>query len=86
MPLTSTPSLESTLDEHDLRRCCGEHFSDPHAAGCSIGDAEELELGECGWYAMCANEAAGVVRHLILGAVPICQRCADKHELTLEAA
>ncbi len=35
---------EDRLDDHDRRVCCGEHFSDPHAAGCTVGDAEELAL------------------------------------------
>lgn len=36
---------------------------------------------ECQWYVMCDHEAIGVSEHPILGAVPICQRCADKHDL-----
>jgi hypothetical protein len=31
-PMTTNTS---GLDAHDLRRCCGEHFSDPHALGCT---------------------------------------------------
>lgn len=37
----------------------------------------------CQWYALCTNTAVGVVKHPILGNVPTCQRCADKHQLTL---
>jgi len=37
----------------------------------------------CQWYALCTNPADGIVKHPILGNVPTCQRCADKHELEL---
>lgn len=37
----------------------------------------------CEWYALCENEADGVVDHPILGKVPTCRRCAEKHELIL---
>lgn len=35
----------------------------------------------CEWYAMCANPAVGTTPHPVLGDVPICQRCADRHDL-----
>lgn len=38
----------------------------------------------CEWYALCTNEADGLVAHPILGNVPTCTRCADKHSLTLK--
>lgn len=38
----------------------------------------------CKWYALCANESVGHVAHPILGDVPICQRCADRHDLIVE--
>lgn len=38
----------------------------------------------CDWYALCTNEAAGTVDHPVLGAVPTCQRCANKHELVVQ--
>lgn len=38
----------------------------------------------CEWYALCTNTAVGTVVHPVLGAVPCCQRCADKHELSVE--
>src|SRR4051794_17231694 len=37
----------------------------------------------CQWFALCDNEAVGVVVHPVLGNVPTCQRCADKLSLTL---
>ena len=37
----------------------------------------------CQWFAMCPNDANGVVSHVILGDVPCCQRCADKLGLHL---
>lgn len=37
----------------------------------------------CEWFAMCGRPAAGVVAHPILGDVPTCQTCADKHDLDL---
>lgn len=37
----------------------------------------------CEWYALCTNQAEGVVKHPILGEVPTCGRCARKHDLTL---
>lgn len=39
---------------------------------------------QCEWFVMCDQEAAGAVRHPVLGAVPTCQWCADKLGLTLE--
>lgn len=39
----------------------------------------------CQWYALCTREAAGTTPHPILGDVPICQRCADKHRLPVVA-
>ena len=36
----------------------------------------------CEWYALCDNPPAGTVTHPILGEVPTCTRCANKHQLT----
>lgn len=38
----------------------------------------------CLWYVLCDKEAVGVVRHPAFELVPVCQRCADKHELHFE--
>lgn len=38
----------------------------------------------CQWYALCANVADGTTWHPTLGYVPICTRCADKHDLPVE--
>lgn len=40
----------------------------------------------CEWYALCTNAAVGVVEHPVLGDVPCCRRCADRHDLKLEDA
>lgn len=37
----------------------------------------------CQWYARCYNPIAGTTPHPILGDVPICKRCADKHDLPI---
>lgn len=37
----------------------------------------------CTWYALCDRPAVGKVNHVILGPVPVCQRCADKHALVV---
>jgi hypothetical protein len=37
----------------------------------------------CEWFLLCDNPADGVVVHPIIGQVPTCNRCADKHELEL---
>lgn len=29
----------------------------------------------CEWFALCTNKATDVVKHVILGDVPICDRC-----------
>lgn len=38
---------------------------------------------KCQWYALCPNAMDGVTPHPILGDVPICKRCADKHDLPI---
>lgn len=38
----------------------------------------------CEWFALCDNEAAGVVKHPALGNVPTCRRCADRLGLKVE--
>lgn len=35
---------------------------------------------ECQWFALCDNPATQLQHHPILGDVPICDRCKDKHE------
>lgn len=37
----------------------------------------------CAWYALCDHLAVGTTPHPILGNVPICERCADKHGLPI---
>lgn len=37
----------------------------------------------CAWYARCTRPAVGATPHPILGPVPVCQRCADRHELVV---
>ena len=32
----------------------------------------------CKWFLRCDNPATGIMPHPVLGAVPICQSCADK--------
>lgn len=39
----------------------------------------------CEWYAGCVRPAVGVSPHPVLGTVPICQECADKHGLQVIA-
>lgn len=40
-----------------------------------------LQPGEqCGWFALCANEATQMEDHPVLGKVPICDRCKEKVE------
>ncbi len=38
----------------------------------------------CEWYLLCDHDAVGTTPHPVLGDVPICQRCADKHDLPVE--
>lgn len=38
----------------------------------------------CEWFALCANETDMGAAHPILGVVPICQRCADRFDMTPE--
>lgn len=47
--------------------------------------AADAETGAavCQWFALCDNEAAGVVAHSILGHVPTCSSCADRLGLEL---
>lgn len=40
------------------------------------------DVPTCEWFALCANDSAGTIKHPILGDVPCCQRCADKLEMT----
>jgi hypothetical protein len=46
-------------------------------------DAENEPTIICSWFALCDNDAAGVVAHSILGTVPTCQRCVDTLGLEL---
>lgn len=39
----------------------------------------------CQYFALCENEAEGTVENPVLGAVPACQRCADRVGARLEA-
>lgn len=39
--------------------------------------------GICHWFAVCDRPSIGTVQHPMLGAVPTCQRCADRHNLTV---
>ncbi len=32
----------------------------------------------CGWFAQCENEATALVKHIILGLVPTCERCIER--------
>lgn len=41
-------------------------------------------MEQCRWFLLCANPADGVVKHPILGDVPTCRSCAEKHDLPLE--
>jgi hypothetical protein len=43
-----------------------------------------MDAMKCEWYALCENESVGFVWHPVLGDVPTCQRCADKHDLEFE--
>lgn len=36
----------------------------------------------CEWYALCDHEATAMVSHPVLGEVPTCQRCVDKHNMS----
>lgn len=37
----------------------------------------------CRYYALCDRPAVGYVDNPIIGRVPTCQRCADKHDIKL---
>lgn len=36
----------------------------------------------CDWFLLCENDPVGTVRHPVLGEVPTCRECADRHDLT----
>jgi hypothetical protein len=40
----------------------------------------------CEWYLMCTNTANGYVFHPVLGPVPTCLRCKDRHEMDFMTA
>lgn len=40
----------------------------------------------CEWYALCDHPADGAVEHPVIGWVPTCWRCANKHDLELVSA
>lgn len=43
---------------------------------------DEDEVQMCEWYALCDHAAIGVVYHPAFPeGVPICKRCADKHDI-----
>jgi hypothetical protein len=43
----------------------------------------QMAISNCQWYARCYNPIAGTTPHPILGDVPICKRCATKHDLPI---
>lgn len=51
-----------------------------------ISDAPAPPPVPCEWFALCTRPSAGTTQHPILGAVPICQPCADRHGLPVEVA
>jgi hypothetical protein len=56
--------------------------SEPSLDGWAVA-YRETDDPLCGWYALCLNYAIGTAEHAILGPVPICRRCAEKHDLTI---
>ena len=50
---------------------------------CEESPSETHVIAACQWFALCTNDAEGIVKHPILGDVPTCTRCADKAEETL---
>lgn len=52
----------------------------------SVGQDEDEYEVLCEWYALCTNDAVGMVWHPILAAVPCCARCATKHDLVINPA
>lgn len=38
----------------------------------------------CQWFARCANATTKAAKHPVLGPVPICDRCAEKLDITPE--
>jgi hypothetical protein len=43
-----------------------------------IAAIDEAAPAKCKWFALCDNPATATAAHPILGAVPICARCAAK--------
>lgn len=66
--MTSTAPTCTTKCTTDCGRCKGNPGPDA--------------LNVCKWYVLCFEPAIGVVDHPVLGQVPCCQRCADKHGMT----
>lgn len=44
-------------------------------------DDEAQRHSECEWYLLCFNVPIGTVTHPILGEVPVCERCLNKHDM-----
>lgn len=38
---------------------------------------ETEDLGVCQWFAKCTNPATHLEKHVVLGDVPCCDRCAE---------
>jgi hypothetical protein len=49
--------------------------------GEQAGDVYEVdELPTCEWFALCTNEAEVAIQHPVLGFVPICPSCLERHK------
>lgn len=67
----------------DTARTAGDPRSDARDLQGGVTGAAQLGTPVCAWYALCDHGADGTVSHPVLGDVPTCRRCADKHALDL---
>lgn len=64
----------------DYDSASGQYFINRDPSEPDKADDEAQAHPLCEWYALCSNVSVGTVTHPILGEVPVCERCLNKHE------
>lgn len=78
----------AVMVEEQQGECAHEHHTvikgEAYCPTCRKAWNVGSELVRCEWYALCENLTRLATAHPALGPVPICERCAAKHDITPE--